>query len=74
MHGLRLTDLQVDLVRDGIDLAVRIGRLRDSKLVARRVDQQHLVLCASPAYLQSRGTPRRVEELKCLISEEVRSG
>ncbi len=60
---MRLTDLQVDLVRDGIDLAVRIGHLRDSTLVARRVDQQHLVLCASPAYLQSRGTPRRIEDL-----------
>ncbi len=60
---MRLTDQQVDLVRDGIDLAVRIGRLRDSTLVARRVDQQGLVLCASPAYLQARGAPRRFEDL-----------
>ena len=60
---VRLTDQQVDLVREGVDLAVRIGPLRDSTLVARRVDQQHLVLCASPAYLAARGTPRRVEDL-----------
>ncbi|WIT13629.1 LysR substrate-binding domain-containing protein [Paucibacter sediminis] len=60
---LRLTDLQVDLVREGVDLAVRIGQLRDSTLVARRVDQQGLVLCASAAYLARRGTPRRVDDL-----------
>lgn len=60
---LRLSDLWVDLVREGVDLAVRIGQLRDSTLVARRVDQQHLVLCASAAYLARRGTPRRLEDL-----------
>ena len=60
---VRLSDAFVDLVRDGIDLAVRIGKLRDSSLVARRVDRQQLLLCASPAYLGARGTPRRVEDL-----------
>lgn len=60
---VRLSDLLVDLVRDGIDLAVRIGHLRDSTLVARRVDQQSLVLCASAGYLAQRGTPRRIEDL-----------
>lgn len=60
---IRLTDLWVDLVREGVDLAVRIGHLRDSSLVARRVDQQSLVLCASASYLAERGTPRRIEEL-----------
>ena len=60
---IRMTDLQVDMVRDGVDLAVRIGQLRDSTLVARRVDQQGLVLCASAGYLAQRGTPRRVEDL-----------
>jgi DNA-binding transcriptional LysR family regulator len=59
----RLSDSWVDLLREGSDLAVRIGALRDSTLVARRVDQQSLVLCASRAYLASRGTPRRVEDL-----------
>lgn len=60
---LRLSDAQADLVRDNVDLAVRIGHLRDSTLVARRVDRQYLVLCASPAYLAQRGTPRRLDEL-----------
>ncbi len=60
---LRLSDAFVDLVREGVDLALRIGRLRDSTLVARRVDKQQLLLCASPAYLEARGTPRRIEDL-----------
>lgn len=60
---MRLSDQWVDLVRDGIDLAVRIGQLRDSTLVARRVDQQELVLCASASYLKAHRTPRRIEDL-----------
>lgn len=60
---LRLSDMHADLVRNGIDLAVRIGRLQDSTLIARRVDQQALVLCASPHYLARHGTPRRIEDL-----------
>ena len=60
---VRLHDAQVDIVRDAIDLAVRIGPLADSTLVARRIDRQGLVLCASPDYLSRRGTPRRIEDL-----------
>lgn len=60
---IRLSDQQSDLVRDGTDLAVRIGALRDSTLVARRVDQQELLLCASPAYVAAHGAPRRLEDL-----------
>ena len=60
---VRLSDAYVDLVREGVDLALRIGQLRDSTLVARRVDKQQLVLCASRQYLARRGTPRRLEEL-----------
>lgn len=59
----RLGDVQADLVRDNVDLAVRIGRLQDSTLVARRVDRQGLCLCASPDYLAARGMPRRIEDL-----------
>lgn len=59
----RLSDQYVDIVREGIDMAVRIGELDDSSLVARRVDWQGLCLCASPQYLARAGTPRRVEEL-----------
>ena len=60
---VRLHDAPVDIVRDGVDLAVRIGAMRDSTLVARRLDWQGLCLCAAPAYLERRGTPRRIEEL-----------
>jgi DNA-binding transcriptional LysR family regulator len=45
---VRLQDGFADLVRDGVDLALRVGTLRDSSLVARRIDRQAMVLCASP--------------------------
>ena len=60
---VRLSDSFADLLQQGIDLAVRIGPLHDSALVARRIDSQHLVLCASPAYLARHGAPRRIEDL-----------
>ena len=60
---LRFSDKFADLVQDNLDLAVRIGTLSDSTLIARRIDQQTLVLCASARYLQARGTPRRIEDL-----------
>ena len=60
---VRLQDGFADLVRDGIDLAVRMGELRDSTLVARRIDWQHLVMVASPQYLKAHGTPQRLEDL-----------
>lgn len=63
MLDLRLSDSFSDLVRDRIDIAVRIGKLADSTLVARKVGIEHLVLCASAAYLKRRGTPRTLEEL-----------
>ena len=60
---VRMQDGVADLVRDGVDLAVRIGELRDSSLVARRIDSQRLVMVASPSYLEAHGTPRRMEDL-----------
>ena len=60
---VRMQDGFADLVRDGIDLAVRMGELRDSSLVARRIDSQTLVFVASPAYLKAHGTPQRIEDL-----------
>jgi DNA-binding transcriptional LysR family regulator len=53
------TDRLVDFVDDGIDLAIRSGLLADSdSIVARRLGEQPMVLCASPTYLDSHGTPR----------------
>ena len=60
---VRLQDGYADLVRDGIDLAVRMGEMRDSTLVARRIDSQRLVMVASPGYLRQHGTPARLEDL-----------
>lgn len=60
---VRLQDGYVDLVHEGIDLAVRVGHLEDSSLVARPMDEQQLVLCASPPYLAAHGTPADVAAL-----------
>lgn len=54
---LVLADHVIDLVEAHVDVALRIGQLPDSDLVARRVGQVHWVICASPAYLARRGAP-----------------
>lgn len=61
---VRLHDSYVDLVKEGIDLAVRVGDLKDSTLVSRRFSSQSMALVASPAYLSERGVPRRIEQLE----------
>lgn len=60
---VRLSDAFVDMVRDGIDVAVRVGDLQDSTLVARRFASQQLMLVAAPSYLSRHGTPRVLEDL-----------
>jgi len=55
---LRLEDRVVSLVEDGVDLAVRIGELADSTLVARQVGTMRRIVVASPAYLKARGEPK----------------
>lgn len=60
---LRLDDGFVDLIEQGIDVAVRIGELPDSSLQAIRVGQVRQVLVASPAYLQAHGQPAHPAEL-----------
>lgn len=58
------TDRRVDLIDEGIDLAVRSGALDDSAtLTARRLGTQHMVVCAAPSYLAAHGTPRTLDEL-----------
>jgi DNA-binding transcriptional LysR family regulator len=60
---LRLEDRIVSLVEDGIDLAVRIGELADSSLVARHVGRMRRIVVASPAYLRARGEPTTPGEI-----------
>lgn len=70
---LQLTDRQVNLVEEHVDLAVRIGALADtSSLIATRVGLIRLSLCASPAYLAERGEPKTPADLArhdCVVHE-----
>lgn len=60
---VQLTDRIIDLVDDGLDLAVRIAQLPDSSLISRQLASTRLVLCAAPAYLKRRGAPRQLKDL-----------
>jgi DNA-binding transcriptional LysR family regulator len=60
---LSLNDRNLDLIEEGLDLAVRIGALADSSLIARQVGSVRRVVVASPAYLARRGAPRTPSDL-----------
>ncbi|KJC33557.1 LysR family transcriptional regulator [Bradyrhizobium sp. LTSP885] len=60
---LRLSDRRINLVEDGVDLAVRIGHLPDSTLVARHVGEMRRIVVASSGYLKRRGEPKRPADL-----------
>jgi DNA-binding transcriptional LysR family regulator len=60
---LILNDRNLDLIEGGIDVAVRIGPLADSTVIAKRVGEVRRVLVASPAYLAKRGTPKKPADL-----------
>lgn len=64
MVDLRLNDQIVDIIEQGIDIAVRIGDLADSRLLSRRLAPHRLCAFASPAYLAARGTPMHPDELE----------
>lgn len=57
-------DRVVNMLEEHVDVAVRIGELPDSSLIARRVGYVRRVLCGSPAYFEIRGVPRSLEDLK----------
>jgi DNA-binding transcriptional LysR family regulator len=69
---LQLSNRYVDLIEEGYDLAVRVGSLTDSRLVARRIAPSRRILVASPDYLARYGSPRRTAALAdhaCLVLE-----
>ncbi|KMQ73186.1 LysR family transcriptional regulator [Marinobacter subterrani] len=60
---LQLNDRKVDIVEEGFDIALRIGHLKSSSLIAKRLAPIRLVLCASPTYLEQHGTPGHPQDL-----------
>ena len=60
---ISIADDQVDLIGEGIDLAIRVGRLNDSSLIARKLASAKILLCASPEYLIRNGTPTEPRDL-----------
>ncbi|MHC2330785.1 LysR family transcriptional regulator [Bradyrhizobium sp. USDA 4454] len=67
---LLLIDRAVDMIEEDIHLAIRIGRLRDSQLVTRKLTDLQMIVCASPDYLARHGAPRTPGDLAdhdCLV-------
>ncbi|MBV7561754.1 LysR substrate-binding domain-containing protein [Pseudomonas sp. sia0905] len=67
---IELSNRTLDLVQDGFDIAIRLGRLQDSRMLATRLAPRRMYLCASPDYLQRYGRPHSLSELarhNCLI-------
>lgn len=59
----QLTDNFVDIIRDGFDVAIRIGELQDSSLVARKLAPDNRVICATPSYIERHGEPKTLADL-----------
>ncbi|MGB5444471.1 MAG: LysR substrate-binding domain-containing protein [Psychromonas sp.] len=61
---LKMTDRKVDIVEEGIDIALRVGLLESSSMIAKKITAINLVICASPDYLKKHGTPKTAVELQ----------
>jgi DNA-binding transcriptional LysR family regulator len=59
-----VVDRMVDLVEEGVDLAIRVGAVGSDRLVARRLGQMQLIVCAAPTYLAAHGTPQLPADLE----------
>lgn len=71
---LDFNDRQIDLLQEGVDVGIRIARLPDSTLIARRLAPVRTLVCASPDYLRRFGTPREPADLarhRCLLYSNV---
>ncbi len=74
---LVLSDRHIDIVEDGYDMAVRIGRLPDSSLIARKLSDVELLLCATPHYLKSIAAinkPEDLEQHQLIIDSNYQNG
>lgn len=60
---LGLNDRQVNLIEEGWDMAIRIGQLQNSTLIARRLAACNMIMAAAPSYLKMYGTPKNIKEL-----------
>lgn len=77
MIDLALSDRFVDLVEEGVDVAIRIGRLTDSSLAARRIGTSERCIIATPGYLRKHGTPRTPQDLvhhNCILYAYLSTG
>lgn len=61
---LEINDLHVDIIENDIDVALRTGYVKDSRLVARRLSPMDFLICVSPQYLEAHGTPRCSEDFQ----------
>jgi DNA-binding transcriptional LysR family regulator len=67
------TDRVVDMIDEGVDIAIRIGKLADSSFMARKIGDDVRMVCAAPAYLAAHPAPRRPEDLarhNCIVSRD----
>lgn len=73
---LLLSDRVVNLIEENVDIAIRIGELRDSSMIATRVGSIRNVVCASPGYFAAHGRPRKPQDLAehdCITIDSVAS-
>ena len=65
-----MSNQRIDLIEEGYDLAIRLGQLDDSSLIAKRISSRQHFVCASPSYIERHGAPASILELKhhnCLL-------
>lgn len=75
--NLSLSDRYVNLVEEGFDIAIRIGKLSDSSLIAKKLISTRFVVCAAPDYIEYHGAPSHPSDLKshqCVLDDNFRYG